>query len=233
MNFGQNIYNWFLSNVQSLSSVQRRKRERRTLKPVQQDYWCINHIVVPSAKCYNSICILADCGGITLKDFIDFLKLPPNILCALSIASGALLLLPDKIAEKLYMIDFRDKYGFTIGIIFVVSTAILIVLLGSKIYYYFHDKSTSKKLVEAQTKYLKQMKPEQVALISEFIKEPTHTLLLPYNNGLVIELQHLQIVTPAGQTHLVNMLDPQINYFLQPWVMQRINSDDELRQKFY
>lgn len=168
-----------------------------------------------------------------MKDFIDFLKLPPNILGALSIASGALLLLPDKIAEKLYMIDFRDKYGFTIGIIFVVSTAILIVLLGSKIYHYFHDKSTSKKLVEAQTKYLKQMKPEQVAVIREFINEPTHTLPLPCNNGLVIELQHLQIVTPAGQTHLVNMLDPQINYFLQPWVMQRINSDDELRQKFY
>lgn len=168
-----------------------------------------------------------------MKDFIDFLKLPPNILGALSIASGALLLLPDKIAEKLYMIDFRDKYGFTIGIIFVVSTAILIVLLGSKVYHYFHDKSTSKKLVEAQTKYLKQMKPEQVAVIREFINEPTHTLPLPYNNGLVIELQHLQIVTPAGQTHLVNMLDPQINYFLQPWVMQRINSDDELRQKFY
>lgn len=168
-----------------------------------------------------------------MKDFIDFLKLPPNILGALSIASGALLLLPDKIAEKLYMIDFRDKYGFTIGIIFVVSTAILIVLLGSKIYHYFHDKSTSKKLVEAQTKYLKQMKPEQVAVIREFINEPTHTLPLPYNNGLVIELQHLQIVTPAGQTHLVNMLDPQINYFLQPWVMQRISGDDELRQKFY
>lgn len=133
-----------------------------------------------------------------MKDFIDFLKLPPNILGALSIASGALLLLPDKIAEKLYMIDFRDKYGFTIGIIFVVSTAILIVLLGSKVYHYFHDKSTSKKLVEAQTKYLKQMKLEQVAVIREFINEPTHTLPLPYNNGLVIELQHLQIVTPAG-----------------------------------
>ena len=59
-----------------------------------------------------------------MKDFIDFLKLPPNILGALSIASGALLLLPDQLAKRLYMTEFRDKYGFTIGIIFVVSTAI-------------------------------------------------------------------------------------------------------------
>ena len=32
-----------------------------------------------------------------MKDFIDFLKLPPNILGALSIASGTLLLLPQKL----------------------------------------------------------------------------------------------------------------------------------------
>ena len=154
-----------------------------------------------------------------MKDFIDFLKLPPNILGALSIASGALLLLPDQLAKRLYMTEFRDKYGFTIGI--------------SKIYHYFYDKHSSKKLVEAQTKYLKRMTPEQVIVIREFINEPTHTLPLPYNNGLVIELQHLQIITPAGQTHLVDMLDPQIQFFLQPWVIQRINNDDELRQKFY
>lgn len=77
------------------------------------------------------------------------------------------------------------------------------------------------------------MNREQVAVIREFINEPTHTLPLPYNNGLVIELQHLQIITPAGQTHLVNMLAPEIKYFLQPWVIQRIDNDDELRQKFY
>ena len=158
-----------------------------------------------------------------MKDFIDFLKLPPNILGALSIASGALLLLPDQLAKRLYMTEFRDKYGFTI----------LIVLIVSKIYHYFYDKHSSKKLVEAQTKYLKRMTPEQVIVIREFINEPTHTLPLPYNNGLVIELQHLQIITPAGQTHLVDMLDPQIQFFLQPWVIQRINNDDELRQKFY
>jgi len=56
------------------------------------------------------------------------------------------------------------------------------------------------------------------------------TYVLPFT---VIELQHLQIITPAGQTHLVDMLDPQIQFFLQPWVIQRINNDDELRQKFY
>ena len=47
-----------------------------------------------------------------MKDFIDFLKLPPNILGALSIASGTLLLLPQKLAQKFYIINFREKYGY-------------------------------------------------------------------------------------------------------------------------
>ncbi|XBX06408.1 super-infection exclusion protein B [Enterocloster clostridioformis] len=66
-----------------------------------------------------------------MKDFIDFLKLPPNILGALSIASGTLLLLPQKLAQKFYIINFREKYGFTIGIVFVISTALLVLYPAS------------------------------------------------------------------------------------------------------
>ena len=125
-----------------------------------------------------------------MKDFIDFLKLPPNILGALAVASGALLLLPDNIIEKLYMIEFQDKYGFIIGIVFVVSSAILIVLLISKIYHHFHDKSVSEKVLSGQIKYLQKMDANKVRLIRMFIDEPTHTLKLSMNDGLVIELKH-------------------------------------------
>ncbi len=168
-----------------------------------------------------------------MKDFVEFLKLPPTILSALSVASGALLLLPDKIISKLYMTDFRDKYGFLLGIIFMVSTSILIILLITKIYKYFNNKKTSKELVKSQTKYLKNINQEKADIIRAFINDHTHTLLLPVNDGLIIELQYLQIITPAGQNHLVDMLNPEIKFFLQPWVISRINSDEELRQKFY
>lgn len=168
-----------------------------------------------------------------MKDFVEFLKLPPNILSALSVASGAMLLLPDEIITKLYMMNFRDKYGFLLGIIFMVSTSILIILLITKIYNYFHNKKTSKELVKSQTKYLKNITQEKVEIIRAFINNPTHTLILPLNDGLVIELQHLQIITPAGQNHLVDMLNPEIKFFLQPWVIGRISNDEELREKFY
>lgn len=168
-----------------------------------------------------------------MKDFIEFLKLPPNILGALAVASGILLFLPAKIATKLYILNFRNKYGFTLGIIFIVSISILIILLTGKIIHKINKRLKSKKLIKSQTIHLMNMNPEQVAVISEFLNQPTHTLPLPYNNGLVIELQHYHIITPAGHTQLVNMLNPQIIYFLQPWVIQRINDNEELQEKFY
>ena len=168
-----------------------------------------------------------------VKDFIDFLKLPPNILGALSIASGILLFLPNNIMKKFYMLEFREKYGFTIGIVFLVSLSILIVLIITKIYKYFSNKILKKRLPKVQIKYLKGLNTNQIELIKEFLSDPTYTLTLPVNNGLVIGLQHFNVITPAGQNHLVDMIDPQIKYFLQPWVVKRINEDDELRVKFY
>ena len=167
-----------------------------------------------------------------MKDFVDFLKLPPYILGALAVASGILLFLPDKVIKKLYMIEFRDKYGFTIGIIFIVSLSILTILLVLKIYHFFYDKRLDKKVAEGQLKYLKNMSRDKVMIVNAFLQERTHTLELPVNDGLVIELQHFGIITPAGQTHLVSMPDPRIKYFLQPWVENKIRSDVELIRKF-
>lgn len=34
------------------------------------------------------------------KDFIEFIKLPPNILAAVSVVAGIILFIPDKLAKK-------------------------------------------------------------------------------------------------------------------------------------
>ena len=150
-----------------------------------------------------------------MKNIVDFLKLPPRILGALSVASGLLLFLPNAIIEKLYMTSFRDKYGFAIGIVFVVSTSILVVFLVVIIAKKIKDKYYNK-----------------VELIRYLLNESTHTAMLPMHDGVVLELQHFYVILPAGSTHAVNMANPQINYFLQPWVIEQIDGDPELKAKF-
>lgn len=168
-----------------------------------------------------------------VKGFVDLLKLPAYLLGALAIASGILLFAPDDVVQMLYMTAFREKYGFTLGIAFIVSVSILAILLVRLIYRSASEKWHLKKLKEAQTKFLKKVDGEKVELINAFIQQPTHTLMLPMNDGLVIELQHYNVISPAGQTHLVSMPDPCINFFLQPWVVERIEENKELQTKFH
>ena len=100
-----------------------------------------------------------------MRNIVDFLKLPPRILGALSVASGLLLFLPNAIIEKLYMTSFRDKYGFAIGIVFVVSTSILVVFLVVIIAKKIKDKYYNKRLKKARIAYLKRIDGNKVELI--------------------------------------------------------------------
>lgn len=171
----------------------------------------------------------------SFKDFIEFLKLPPNILAAISIVTGLLLFLPDNYIEKLYMDNFRNNYGFIISILFLISSTILIVLLFTYTIKYISNKISNRKIKKGKIKYLMNADKNKTNLIKEFINDSTHTLTLPMNDGLVIELSHFGIITMAGGTQLVDMgFDNSVNlkYFLQPWVINLIKNNDELKEKY-
>lgn len=168
-----------------------------------------------------------------MKEFIDFLKLPTYLLGALAVASGILLFAPDSVIQMLYMTDFREEYGFTIGIVFITSVSILAVLIIKLIYSNISKKCNLKKLKEEQEKFLLRISGRKVDLINAFLRQPTHTLELPMHDGLVVELQHYNVISPTGSTYLVSMPDPQITFFLQPWVEERIRENEKLQSKFY
>ncbi len=60
----------------------------------------------------------------------DLLKLPMKIMVALSIGSGIILFSSDKVIEKIYMLKFREDFGFIIGLLFVISSAIVLCNLA-------------------------------------------------------------------------------------------------------
>ena len=134
-----------------------------------------------------------------MKNIVDFLKLPPRILGALSVASGLLLFLPNVIIKKLYMTSFRDKYGFAIGIVFVVSTSILVVFLVVIIAKRSRTKYYNKRLKKARVAYLKRIDGNKVELIRYLLNESTHTAMLPMHDGVVLELQHFYVICLQDQ----------------------------------
>lgn len=170
-----------------------------------------------------------------INDFIDFLKLPPNILAAISLVSGVILFAPKNFINKLYMIKFRDQFGFIIAIIFLISTAILIILSLTIILKKVKSLIDSKKMRKARINYLLNADNYKVKLIKGFIKEETHTLQIQQNDGLTVELEHLGLISMAGNTQPVDFgynNEMYLRYFLQPWVINLINNNEELKKKY-
>ena len=163
-----------------------------------------------------------------MKDFIAILKLPPSILSALALASGFIIFAPQKVLEKLYFVDFKDKYGFYIGLVFIVSLSILLVYLIIKPVKYLYDKRSNKKLGENQLRFLKELSGDEKQLLRQIIARPDYTMELPVNNGVVVKLQSFYVLSPAGSTHLVNGNDMRIPFFVQPWVIKMVRENPDI-----
>lgn len=166
------------------------------------------------------------------KGIVELLKLPIKIIVALCIASGLILLSPENFIDKLYMSSFRNNYGFILGIVFVVTLSItmcyFIFYLAPKVWEKLTRKSRMKKFRKGKINCLKSLNSNELEIIKALIKEPDNTIQLPMNRGIVIKLEHYCIISKAGSNFEVDLEEPIISYFLQPWVFEFFDDEGNL-----
>ena len=164
----------------------------------------------------------------------DFFKLPTKIMFALALASGMVLFLPDNIVAKMYMVDFRNKYGFTIGLLFLTSFSILAVTLIIGIYKYFSHKRSMKKFKATAKERLQKLDNYQKAIVYGLYMEDNHTSELPFHDGAVKWLKQNMIITETTNQYLVSDLNNAVfPYMLQPWAVEELQNDSELLATFH
>lgn len=163
----------------------------------------------------------------------DFFKLPTKIMFALALASGMVLFLPDNIVAKMYMVDFRNKYGFTIGLLFLISFSILVVTLIIGIYKYFSHKRSMKKFKATAKERLQKLDNYQKAIVYGLYMEDNHTSELPFHDGAVKWLKQNIIITETASQYAVSDLNNAVfPYMLHPWVVEELQKDSELLASF-
>ena len=160
----------------------------------------------------------------------DFLKLPSNVMSAISLATGIILFLPDKLLKKMYMIEFKNKWGFIIGVTFIISTSILVIGILSNIYKSLYNKYSNFKFKKNSNNSLDMYKKTIVYML---YKEHNKTSELPLNDGAVVFLEHWMVIQKAASQYAVeDLINPRFPYFLQPWVVDKLNKDEGLLLSF-
>lgn len=164
----------------------------------------------------------------------DFFKLPTKIMFALALASGLVLFLPESIVTKMYMVDFRNKYGFAIGLLFLISFSILVVTLFVGGYKYFSHIYFMKKFRATAKERLQKLDNYQKAIVYDLYMEDNHTGELPLHDGAVKLLKQNIIITETTNQYAVSDLNNAVfPYMLQPWVIEELQKDSELLSLFH
>ncbi|HDR4411961.1 TPA: superinfection exclusion B family protein [Bacillus cereus] len=166
-------------------------------------------------------------------DIKEILTLPNNIMAGLTLATGILLFSPNSFLEKLFMLSFREKHGFIIGIVFIVSLSILVINLINRTAKVIHEKNTKKKFYATAEKRLKSLNTYQKYIIYALYNEHNRTLPLPLHDGAVIHLEDNHMIGKAAKTFMVSDLNnAQLPYFLQPWVAEELAKKPDLLSHF-
>ena len=145
--------------------------------------------------------------GTAIKEISKLLK-TPYILITFALASGLILFLPDDIINKMYMLDFRNKFGFVLGLTFWFSITLLIVTLGVKVYKRYEHKRLNKKVQEGMKRFLLNMKNKaEIEVITQMLKEDDYTLEL-----LCLDLSYLSRIINLIEI-LIYLIDPFLFIF--------------------
>lgn len=178
--------------------------------------------------------------NIDSKDIISLLNIPKRKVLIISftimIFTGLFLFLPDSIINKLFLDKIRNSIGAILGIVFLISVVLVIVILLICVFDFIANKYKLKKLKKRITKYLLENKNEVIIqIIKELLKEKDHTGPLPYNNGATAELTSRGIISLTSANNPVEFGDNNemfTNYFLQPFIIEIIENNEELRKKY-
>lgn len=163
----------------------------------------------------------------------EILTLPNTIMAALALASGILLFSPTSLLDKMFMLDFRDKYGFIIGIVFIVSISILIVNLIYKTAKSISNANAKRNFYANAEKRLQKLNYYQKTILYALYQEDNYTLALPLHDGAVLELEQNYMIGKATSQYMVSDLNKALfPYLLQPWVSDELNNKPDLLSEF-
>ena len=119
------------------------------------------------------------------KTLLEFLKLAPRFIFALGIAAGTMLFVSDHFLKRIGLTEFVQKYRFALGLILVLSAALLAVssvlwVLGT-IKGWWHTRRFHKNVI----KRLNTLTEDEKQILRYYLANDTRANMLRCDDGIV------------------------------------------------
>ncbi len=134
-----------------------------------------------------------------LSKITDLVKLPTKHFALVAIVTGAILLLPEAVLKYFHLEAIPDPYGVIVGLIFLVSTGLVIVNVASWFISRFQTQRRITKRKEHIRTEVNRLDGAEQAILREFFLGGRSTITLPLDNPVVAGLIARGIISQVGQ----------------------------------
>ena len=159
------------------------------------------------------------------KVFDGFKKVTPALV-ALALISGFVLFLPTAILEKLGLNNLPPIMLSITGIVFLLSSALIITILGSVVFKKGIKKIKHKQLIKGLKKKCLELSPPQKKIIISLLKSSSKSIELDGISGDTIYLSENHFIYRPQQ--VLTSLDNQYVYVPHPWLIDLFQKEPEL-----
>ena len=162
------------------------------------------------------------------KIFADFKKLSPALI-AVAIASGLILFLPYNILERMALDKLPDLWKRVIGIIFIVSVALIVTIVLVDVYKKVRAKIRYKLTIKKlRSRYL-QLSNSQKALIKKMLHSRDKSSKLDCTSGDVLYLQENDFIHQAEKYMFFGSgYTAPVTFAPQPWLLDLYKQEPEI-----
>jgi hypothetical protein len=125
-----------------------------------------------------------------ITKLMEIVKLPLRYSWVAAITSGLLLFLPDEALGPIHCKQFVQDYGTQIGLVFMVTSVIVVVELVMWCANGYHARAERRAANKRRAKALESLDPLEKAVLREFFvfQSSANTILLPVENPTVAGL---------------------------------------------
>lgn len=169
----------------------------------------------------------ASVESITEKTFDNFKKITPALV-AIAILTGLLLFLPKTVLQRMHLDELPVLWSRVIGIVFLLSIALIVTLLIFTIISHFTEKSRNKRIRANLKRRYQTLSPKQKAIIKQLLESEDKTISLDKNAGDTIYLENNFFLHMPEQVFSLGWDNEMtLKYVPQPWLLDLYNEEPE------
>lgn len=149
-----------------------------------------------------------------ISKLLNILTLSPKYLFAVFLATGFMVFGKKEYLEQLGLQVFASSYKFWIGLIFILSTAVLIGSITFGFGGIIWRKFQSRQYIKQRKKKLSELTPDEKAYILPYIIDDTNTQYFSMDDGISRGLEAKGIIYCASN---LSKQGGGFAYNIQPW----------------